>query len=136
MGKSRHPEDNPVIFIPPKYIGAWGEEVYFSCTYMGDSGEREYDGEIIYDDALVQVDYQTSGTFEARPDWAKGLYCSGKTNVREEGYLETFGSSHVIKTTSTTGDGYGREYASSEMKAVADDIISQIEQAPYAISCP
>ncbi len=135
LGRS-HVPGNPVVFIPPKYIGAWGEEAYLYCIYMRDSGEREYDGAIIYDDAGVQVEYQTSGTFEARPDWARESYCSGKTNLRDSGvHQDIFRLSYVIKTTIPM-ETASHANIYSEMKAVADDIINQIEQAPYAISCP
>ena len=71
LGKTYGPPGaDPTQFVPPKYIGPWGEEASISCEYMRDSGEREYEGEIIYDDGFVQVEYQTSGTFEARPGWA------------------------------------------------------------------
>ena len=139
-GKYINVIDPGEMFIPPKYVNAWGEEATIFCSYLRDSGEKEWDGLeyglIIYEDASVQVDYQTSDTFEARPDWARESYCSGKTNVRQDGiYQDMFRSSHVIKATFATKTGLGKD-ASSEMKAVADDIISQIEQAPYAIRCP
>ena len=140
-GKYINVIDPGEMFLPPKYVNAWGEEATIFCSYLRDSGEKEWDGLeyglIIYDDASVQVNYQTSGTFEARPDWARESYCSGKTNVRDndEFHQDIFPSSYVIKATMAIKTSYEKDI-SSEMKAVADDLISQIEQAPYAISCP
>jgi len=140
-GKYINVIDSGEMFLPPKYVNAWGEEATIFCSYLRDSGEREWDGLeyglIIYDGAFVEVHYQTSGTFEARPDWARESYCSGKTIVRDNDdfHQDIFPSSHVIKATIAIKTSYEKDI-SSEMKAVADDLFSQIEQAPYAISCP
>ena len=126
------PGSSPSQFSPPKLIGPWGDEATFSCSYKRDTGEG--DGEIIYEDAYVEINYQTSGSFSARPAWAREDYCSGKTTERRA-YNDEFSPYYVAKVTYSTISSWPTD-SYDQMRTVAVDLMAQVQEAPYAIKCP
>ncbi len=133
-------DKKPEKYIPPYLIGSWGNEAYLFCDYMRNTGKKEYDGSVIYETAFLSAQYQTSGTFEARPDWARESYCTGTNNKRYnnqqyEGNDDIYSGSHVSRII-YSAVSYDNKDISEIMKTMADTLASQIETTPYAITCP
>jgi len=148
------PISNKVVeqYLPPRLIGSWGNEANLGCWYMRDSGQKESDGSVIYEEVILSAQYQTSGTFEARPTWARELYCIGGTNrqhgqinnpLEKEGYdiqldethYDLYSSSHVSRIIYPVVTFQHRDI-SFIMKTMADILAREIETTPYAIRCP
>ena len=128
------PGRSPTQYSPPKLIGPWGNEATFSCSYKRDTGEREYEGDIIFENAILQADYQTTGSYGARPAWAQESYCTGSTDARGA-YTDAYSSSHVIKVAYSARSGWDNANIAADMRPMALELIAQIEDAPYAIKC-
>jgi len=128
------PGTSPVDYQPPRLIDSWGNEAIFSCSYKRDTGEREYEGDIIWEDASIQAQYQTTGSFSDRPEWGKDDYCTGNT-VPRGGHTYAHSSSHVIQVSYSARSGWDSANIAPDTRPMALELIEQIENAPYAIAC-
>jgi hypothetical protein len=120
------------MFIPPKLIGPWGQEAQLFCNYMRDTGQREFEGEPIFEGVSLEIIYQTTGSFEDRPGWAQELYCQGKINDRER-YIDKYSMTHVTKVTYTPQTSWEND-VTVELSLAADELLKDAEQ--YAVRCP